>query len=127
MPRVSWKKEMSNIVSIHEANEENNKILKDVKEECQVLRNENKVLKEKVNFEAVAIKDLPSLLIGDSHIKDVDASNLIDTHVKSIPRAEVSDIMRVLDDTSKRRFQDIILNAGTTDCSSSDFKIQEVT
>ena len=116
---------------INRSHEESIRLFENVKQECEALRNENRSLKKNLNelsekLDAAANIDVPSLLIGDSLIKEVDETKLIDTQVKSIPGAKASDILKKFDEIDEDRFREVFICTGTNDCSDNDSKVEDV-
>ena len=99
--------------------------------ECNTLANDNKTLSTKVatlttklskrSWEFYTAK--PTLLIGDSIIRNVDENKLDNTIVRSMSGATIGDELSIDDKLYKK----IFVCAGTSDCSKSDIDIEVVT
>ena len=99
--------------------------LQTVKSECEQLRNQNKALQSQVKDLASQLNESstsgsPSLLIGDSLLKDIDPKCLTNTSVNVTSGAKVTDILTKLK-TTNDHYSSIIVCAGTNDCSDNNF------
>ena len=65
----------------------------------------------------------PTLLIGDSLIRDVDTHKLVTTSVQSISGAKIKDISKKIS-RDENRYKNIVICAGTNDCTR-DINIDE--
>ena len=102
--------------------------------ECNTLANDNNTLSTKVatlttnlskrSWEFYTAK--PTLLIGDSIIRNVDENKLDNTIVRCMSGATIGDVHDELSIDDKL-YKNIFVCAGTNDCSKSDMDIEVVT
>ena len=101
--------------------------LEEIKNECHSLKQENKELLEKLNQLQKITHDSasPSLLIGDSLLRDFDEKKLNNTTVKPLNGAKVADLKPHIEQA--KLCQRVIICVGTNDCSSEDFDGEKIT
>ena len=102
--------------------------------ECNTLANDNNTLSTKVatlttnlskrSWEFYTAK--PTLLIGDSIIRNVDENKLDNTIVRCMSGATIGDVHDELS-IGDKLYKNIFVCAGTNDCSKSDMDIEVVT
>ena len=68
----------------------------------------------------------PTLFLGDSLIRDVDQSKLINTKVKSLHGAKVAEVLQHLQ-KDKSSYERVVICAATNDCSSDQYDGEKVT
>ena len=101
--------------------------------ECIELRKENANLLTQIASLNAKLSKLiweffthkPTLLIGDSFIKDIDQHKLDNTIMKTIRGAEIKDISSHIS-RNQNRYNKIVISAGTNNCRS-DMEIEMVT
>ena len=117
----------SQLIEIKAQNTESKDVLTQIKQECANLRQENKELREKVSTLSKTVNEntLPTMVIGDSIIKEFDEGKMENTIVKVHSGIKVKELKTHIE--SVKSCQGIVICAGTNDCSSSDFDGAEVT
>ena len=101
--------------------------------ECNALVNDNETLSTKVaslttklskrSWEFYTAK--PTLLIGDSLIRNVDENKLDNTIVRSMSGTTIGDVHDELS-TDDKLYKNIFVCAGTNDCSKSEMDVEVV-
>jgi hypothetical protein len=66
------------------------------------------------------------LLIGDSLLRSIDESKLVNTVVRSMPGADAADVMHKMNEIDDI-FMDVTICVGSNDCSDEDFEPKAVT
>ena len=102
--------------------------------ECNALVNDNKTLSTKVPTLPTKLSKRswefytanPTLLIGDSLIRNVDENKLDNTIVRSMSGGAIGDLHNKLSIDDKL-YKKIFVCTGTNDCSKSDMDIEVVT
>lgn len=87
-----------------------------LKKEVESLRMQQLALVEKMDHKMDEKNPLPSLLLGDSLLRDVDQSKLKNTKVISKSGGKLSDLLKELENTDSS-FARIVVCGGTNDCS----------
>ena len=135
---VEMKQSIDTIIStLQKAVESSSEAIKLITKKCESLENENKDLRSQINVLGKQLQqkftpccseqsNKPSLLVGDSLLRDVESSRLHKTDVTSLPSAKVKDVLQYLKN-DKGTYQHIYICAGTNDCSSPDFDGENVT
>ena len=101
--------------------------------ECTELRKDNANLRTQIaSLTAKLAKrtwefytQKPTLLIGDSLIRDIERSKPVNTSVRSLSGAKIKDISNSLS-RDENRYKKVVICAGTNDCSRDNFNIDTV-
>ena len=98
------------------------------------LETENQALREQVNSLTQKLQkktwenfsSKPALVLGDSIVRDIDDTKLINTSVRSLSRANVTDVRKTLE-AAPESYQSITLVIGANDCSNEDVDVMKLT
>ena len=101
--------------------------------ECTELRKDNANLRTQIaSLTAKLAKrtwefytQKPTLLIGDSLIRDIERSKPVNTSVRSLSGAKTKDISNSLS-RDENRYKKVVICAGSNDCSRDNFNIDTV-
>ena len=102
---------------------------------CTSLKEENNTLKQQVGsliqdlqskqWSCFHDTDRPSLVLGDSHVKDIDETKLKNTKVVSVTGGKVADVLSHLKDADDM-YSNIVVCVGTNDCGADNFVADQV-